>query len=395
MGTPNQYDWSKAKPVASEGYNWSQAKPIQAAGAPSPQPKSFMQKVEGVGKGILGMVAAGGSPGAEAVEIGTDPNARRIAEPIAKAALNQLPTAGMVLGGMAGAAGGIETGPGALATGAAGAAAGGVLGKEAQQEIKEHLGISKRPSAKKEAKTLTGTAAMGAASEIGGQLATKVLEKGAAALAPKFASKADELITRLIKPSAARIPEEKQLSHALDISHEVGKFAKGARSLKGLASKVLTAKQGIMSDTERLVSHAADPNAKIPIYDILIDKGSAAIDRMADSNIPNYGKNMDALVQAISDHAGGKAEISPQEAIKLRRWLYSDDLRLPAGTKSFRDDVYHALNDHISQSMSPEDAKAFRANNRSVHRLIKAEKAIGKRLYKGAVSGAKSELSRR
>ena len=53
--------------------------------------------------------------------------------------INQLPTVGGVVGGLIGAGGGIESGPGALLTGTAGAAAGGGLGETVRQALTEHF----------------------------------------------------------------------------------------------------------------------------------------------------------------------------------------------------------------------------------------------------------------
>ena len=60
------------------------------------------------------------------------------AKEIHQAESDLLPTAGGVIGGVLAGGAGIESGPGAIATGAAGAAAGGGLGEIARQVIEEH-----------------------------------------------------------------------------------------------------------------------------------------------------------------------------------------------------------------------------------------------------------------
>jgi hypothetical protein len=54
-------------------------------------------------------------------------------------AVNQLPTIGGILGGIAGGGAGLESGPGAVGTAALGAGAGGVLGEDARQVLTEHF----------------------------------------------------------------------------------------------------------------------------------------------------------------------------------------------------------------------------------------------------------------
>lgn len=74
-------------------------------------------------------------------------------------AVNQLPTVGGVVGGLLGAGGGIESGPGALLTGTAGAAAGGGLGETVRQALTEHFHPEDKKMTPKEAATGIGKAA--------------------------------------------------------------------------------------------------------------------------------------------------------------------------------------------------------------------------------------------
>lgn len=85
-------------------------------------------------------------------------------------AINQLPAIGGAVGGILGAGGGIESGPGALATGTLGAAAGGGLGEDLRQSLTEHFHPEdKRMSAKESAEKMAGQAAAQGASEFVGR----------------------------------------------------------------------------------------------------------------------------------------------------------------------------------------------------------------------------------
>jgi len=83
--------------------------------------------------------------------------------------INQLPTVGGIVGGLVGAGGGIETGPGALLTGTAGAAAGGGLGEDLRQSLNEYFHPEDRKMTPGEAASnIAGqTAAQGASEFVG------------------------------------------------------------------------------------------------------------------------------------------------------------------------------------------------------------------------------------
>src|SRR6516225_6138019 len=83
--------------------------------------------------------------------------------------INQLPTVGGIVGGLVGAGGGIETGPGAVLTGTAGAAAGGGLGEDLRQSLNEYFHPEDRKMTPGEAASnIAGqTAAQGASEFVG------------------------------------------------------------------------------------------------------------------------------------------------------------------------------------------------------------------------------------
>ena len=279
---------------------------------------------------------------------------------VAKGMSDALPIVGMTVGGVAG--------------GPLGAAAGAGLGEMAREQSPEG-----KPIEKVSPKKVAEETAIGGASEAGGNLLVKGAEKGAAALAPKMSGLADKLMVKIVKPLAGKAKPGTKVATATDIAHEVSKVAGSSATLTGLQNRVVGAMDAMNKSTTDIVNKYANAAKRIPLYSILAEEGSKAIEYLNDAFVANKGKTIDQLVDNIRNHAG-KDDLSPQEALELRRWMYKD-IHWPIGTKGMRDKVYHAINQHIAESLSPEDAAAFRANNRVVHRLIKANEAIDNAQY--------------
>jgi hypothetical protein len=105
-------------------------------------------------------------------------NAKRKGFDYAHAAVDMLPTAGAVAGGMLVGIPGIATGPADLAIASAGAGAGAGLGEIARQAIDDWVwGETMTPG--QSVKSVGVQAALGAATEVGGRLASVPLAKGA------------------------------------------------------------------------------------------------------------------------------------------------------------------------------------------------------------------------
>lgn len=105
-------------------------------------------------------------------------------------AIDQLPAAGGIAGGLIGGAAGLESGPGAIATAGLGAAAGGALGEDARQVINEHLHPDEKMSALKSGARILGQGALQGANEvtgrIGGRLASKALAPVAESMSTRY-----------------------------------------------------------------------------------------------------------------------------------------------------------------------------------------------------------------
>ena len=111
-----------------------------------------------------------------APKAGTLPWVKAKANTLIQKGLDLLPTAGGIVGGIAGGGAGLETGPGAIATGAAGAAAGGGLGEVLKQEGEELL-FPNRPkmTPKESAKGIAKEVGIQGISELTGRAAGKLL----------------------------------------------------------------------------------------------------------------------------------------------------------------------------------------------------------------------------
>ena len=91
-------------------------------------------------------------------------------------ALDTLPTVLGIAGGIAGGGAGIETGPGAIATGALGAAAGGALGEDIRQAAEEKIFPNEPKMTPKEAATgIVKQGAVQGLSEATGRVGSKIL----------------------------------------------------------------------------------------------------------------------------------------------------------------------------------------------------------------------------
>lgn len=96
-------------------------------------------------------------------------------------AVDSLPAIGGTVGGVLGAAAGVESGPGAVATEMLGAAAGGALGERARQFIKDP-----KMESTESAMRMAGQGSLQAVNELGGRVAGKIAGKVLAPIAERF-----------------------------------------------------------------------------------------------------------------------------------------------------------------------------------------------------------------
>ncbi len=144
-----------------------------------------------------------------------------------RAGLDLLPTAGGVVGGIIGGGGGLETGPGAIATGAAGAAAGGGLGETVRESLTEKLfPFEHRMTPKESAEHIVGQGALQGASEAGGRVATKAMQPLARYLERTALASSKAGVPLLPSEAAGKAPSyvEKFLKGSVLTSGKMDKF---------------------------------------------------------------------------------------------------------------------------------------------------------------------------
>lgn len=373
-------------------------------------------------------------------QTGPESTAGKVMTGTNKAILSSLPTIGMTAGGIAGAPG--------LATGVAGAAAGAGLGKVVESTIEEKEGLKPKATPKEEAKSLAASTGEGALAELGGKAATKVLEKGAAYVAPKLSDQATKIMAKIIKPSARRlIAGTGRAETARQVSQEVANVAGIARNLTQLGENVQNAIDGLTAKTDSIVAQYKPQEIEVPVTGktgapkqltsgapqltpgsaigpvggaaaaagtaagtkagqatakvfvrqgqinlnrILQRSGRAAAENLSETEFPDKTRLVKRAAQMIARHAGS-ADLSPSDALSLRRWLRSG-MKWPKALNGMRDDVYSELNRQIGSFLSPEDRAIFESNNAQVHRLLIGKDAIDSAMHKALINPSRMVL---
>lgn len=320
-----------------------------------------------------------------------------------------LPAAGMTAGSMVGALGGP---PGAMA----GAMVGGAAGEYAREKVEGE---------KTSAGSIYDTGVTAGLADVAGGIALKGVEKGIASVSPKATAKANVLIDRLLKPNIKKLigGTTSRVGTANEIAGAVNNVAGDAKTLPQLKEKVDSAIEDLTLKTQKIVDSyaapwrnapisggqanttapqlgagtdvipgtalsaggaAAQPGATtakmytkqggIPLKRILQSSARKTAGELSATEVADKEKVVTRLAQMVYQHAG-KQEITPSEALDLRRWMYSN-VKWPKAALGMRDDIYSALNHQIEAFLQPEDAAAFRANNAQVHRLLKGRDAI-------------------
>ena len=158
---------------------------------------------------------------------GTLPWIKAEANTLIQKGLNLLPTAGGVAGGIAAGGAGLETGPGAIVTGAAGAAAGGGLGEIAKQVGEETIFPNRPKQTPKEAgKSIAKEAAIQGTSELTGRAAGKILSPAINFLDRTATESAKAGVPLLPSEAAGKAPSyvEKFLKGSVLTSGKMDKF---------------------------------------------------------------------------------------------------------------------------------------------------------------------------
>src|SRR5579875_1897026 len=358
-------------------------------------------------------------------QTGQESKLGRFMEGANKIVLEALPAIGMTAGGIAGAPG--------LVTGGIGAGAGAGLGKIAQDVLEEKEGIKPKATPGEEAKGIAEQTALGVGSDVGGGLAMKGAEKAAAAMAPKLGALADRIMAGIIRPSARRlIAGQGRAETARQVAHEVASVAGSATTLSKLSENVSRAIDDITAKTESIVNSYKPGEIEVPVSDarkpsgakqitggtelvpprsiavpepkaagqpaakmfvrqgginlnrILQRSAKMASENLSDTEFPDKTNIVRRAVKMIARHAG-KSDLTPSEALSLRRWLRRD-MKWPRSLNGLRDEVYAELNRQIGSFLSPEDRALFEANNAKVHRLLIGKDAIDSAMHRHLVN---------
>lgn len=175
--------------------------------------------------------------------------------------INKLPTIGGTVGGIIGGASGAETGPGLVATGALGAAAGAGLGEDARQTLTEHLHPEDKKMTPTESLVGMGKQALeqGGAELIGGAVASK--------LAPTFEKTLNNLFfAGDLGPSAAKFGEPSDL-HLVMPEILLQEKETPAKTVGGFLNVLSKSKQKIADEvnTAMLYKVAGPKGTQIPL----------------------------------------------------------------------------------------------------------------------------------
>lgn len=173
-----------------------------------------------------------------------------------------LPAIGGVVGSIIGASAGIPSGPGAIATGVAGGATGAAIGEVGRQAAGRLLGMRQGETITEEAKRIGKEAAIGAASELGGQAIARPLS-AAKGLVGKAA---ESLYQSALKPTRAvldKFPKVVQtgLKEGIVVSEGGLDVVQGTIDdlNKEIATRISTAnKEGVELATEDVISRLED-----------------------------------------------------------------------------------------------------------------------------------------
>lgn len=288
-------------------------------------------------------------------QVRPESGAGKFMEGAVHAASPVLATVGGVLGSAAGPAGAM-----------AGAAVGGGIGKA----IETHAETGKTNLGQ----VYDASVGQGLLEAVGGQLVPKAI---------KAAGKAVNADKAMAKILGLRVSKKLSIPEAIEeIGKVVNKEVGGAATLGHLGSKIASAKEALIQGTEHIIQNTTGTRL-VPWDKIVYDQGLKAIDIAEAQGLPT--KPIDTLVDVLQKKASANA--LPKDMLDIRRTLLkekdaSGQAIWPAGTKRFRQMLYHEVNAGIRSALPPKEAAQFAANNYKVSKLIMAEEAVTNRLAK-------------
>lgn len=281
-----------------------------------------------------------------------------------RAGLDVLPTAGGVVGGILGAGAGLETGPGAIATGAAGAAAGGGLGEDVRQALtEEFFPLDSRMTPKESAEAMGKQAAAQGTLEAGGRVAglalrpaTKYFEKTALAtkasgipLLPSEAVHEDpSFLEKLAKGHVFsegqmknfRIAQNEKAQNAVEkLANDITKFTGSREQLGEMVQTGIETHKKAFREAQDAAYKAIEKKVgertiRTPVYGQidtgLVDAAGKPIvktqitgyeDRVVDNVMPSRAKIVQFAQKALSDIEAGRSAAGKAPASRFQTLL--------------------------------------------------------------------------
>jgi uncharacterized protein YcfJ len=262
---------------------------------------------------------------------------------------------------------------GAVAGGPIGAGVGAMAGTAAQQ------GIDK---GKVDPKSVAVSGAENAALEyVGGKLAPKAL----ATIAKKAGPRATEIVNNYLGLNKGMLPKfGRTVQNAKEIAQTVLDKVGIKPNLEAQRAAIETTRAAYDDATKKIV---AAPGGKLmDVHSALYDRAVKLLGEAEKEGVPQEQlRAIDKNLQSTLD-ATKKDMMNPQEIHDLRKNIQGQITDWSPNTLNIRQrflqGVYHDLNDAITRSLPPKEARQFLANNRIQSKLITARTAADSTLLK-------------
>ena len=304
------------------------------------------------------------------------------------------PTVGAGLGALAGGVGGLELGPGALGTAAAGAGLGAAAGNELKNSVRTARG--RADLVPQGASRVADDASAG----VGGMF--QEVPAAMKAAYPELQGELPKILSGLRDTRVAKMMNQYLGLNLNDLpkyervrpgsASEVGSTVynetggKFQPTLQKQYDAIDGAIKGKTAATDALVA-GAPATAKSDVHNMIVQAGSDLIDELRDK--PGTTEAMLDSITPMVDRTmkAASQEMTPAQMLQFRRevgaQIKSFKPTTPSAAERFHQMLYHDLNDEIAGHLNPNDQGAFQSGNRTVNRLIIARDAAGEKLTRG------------
>jgi hypothetical protein len=263
---------------------------------------------------------------------------------------------------------------GAVAGGPVGAGVGAMAGEAARQGI---------DGGKVDPKSVAVSGVENAALEaVGGKLAPKILSKIAAKAGPRVT----EIVNNYLGLAKSQLPKfGRTVQNAEEIGRTVLEKVGIKPNLQAQKAAIEATRAAYDDATKKLVQA---PGGKLAdVHSALYDRAVKLLDQSEKEGVPAeqlnaIDKNLESLLKAAKP--GGM--MNPGEMHAMRKEIQGQITDWNPQTTNIRQrflqGAYHDLNDSITRSLPPKEAREFLANNRIQSKLITARTAADATLLK-------------